>query len=565
MDLSRVKSNNVIITNPDIVKYFREDLNFGIYLEYFTHGSHKILNWTCPTCLKTDILSIYAKITRKYNCLYCDKILPSEKYNLFTEYFNICKEWSSKNKKSPTKYLPSSNKQKIWECIKKHEWSARISDRTKNNSGCPYCQGKLATNEYNLLTENFEICKEWSSKNKKSPTKYLPSSGEEVLWECLKYHHEWFAIISNRTKNNTGCPYCSGRLPSKEYNLFIINPELCKEWSSKNKLLPTEYTPSSHKSVIWECLKCFYEWNATINSRNSNQSGCPKCAKINNSKGEIFTEEYLNKNNIKYKPQKKFKELGNLSYDFYLSSIKLLIEYDGIQHFNSERQFGKKDVFEIQLIRDFKKTLYAKHKGYNLLRIPYIYLNKINIVLNYYFSLENPKQIYCYGDKEKDIPIFIKRIYKYHENIIFSTQIPEIISYIRNMKNCELCYNSDIECYKCQKLYVLELVVKDLDKLKIKYELKKSVHGLIFDFYILEKNLLIDIGYRHTLVENISDKNDNLSYNQNKVSIKYGYKLLRVNYYNAYFIRDVLNKYYSLENKLSIPRAPPETNVMSDI
>lgn len=53
---------------------------------------------------------------------------------------------------------------------------------------------------------------------------------------------------------------------------------------------------------------------------------------IEEYKGEKFIQNWLDKNNIKYEPQKKFNDLKDklsLSYDFYLPEQKVLIEYQG--------------------------------------------------------------------------------------------------------------------------------------------------------------------------------------------------------------------------------------------
>ncbi len=467
MELSRVKPNNIMITDPRMKNFFREDLNPGKFLEYYTRGSNVPLNWSCPTCNLHDKLKIKDRIKRKNDCLYCDHIVASQWYNLEMEYPILCKEYSKDNP------LPASA--------------------------------------------------------------FLPNSHESVKWECIKIH-TWFATIYNRV-NGANCGKCSGKIASDEYNLFIINPELCNEWDYiKNTRHPRGYTPKSDEIVPWICLKCKHEWDAEIKSR-ANGTGCPICA---SSKGEKFLKQYLDENNIQYKPQKKFtKELGQLSYDFEILNQKLLIEFDGEQHYKYIKHFHSKNIsFKTQLERDFRKTLFCLNNGYKLLKIPYSYLNRINEILDYYFSLENPKQIYCHHKETNSINI--RRVYKYHEDIRFSTDIPRYISYITNMKSCELCCKLDSDCYECQKNYVLELVAKDLDKLKIKYELKKSIDDYLFDLYLSEKNLLVDIGYRNTLIEDNPDKN--------LAIMKYGHKLLRINHFDAYFIKDVLNKYNNIVN-----------------
>jgi very-short-patch-repair endonuclease len=65
-----------------------------------------------------------------------------------------------------------------------------------------------------------------------------------------------------------------------------------------------------------------------------------------------------------------------LPYDFYLPERKILIEYQGIQHYSIQRFGGMelekaKKNFEEQQIKDEIKEKYAKNNGYLFLKINY--------------------------------------------------------------------------------------------------------------------------------------------------------------------------------------------------
>lgn len=69
--------------------------------------------------------------------------------------------------------------------------------------------------------------------------------------------------------------------PLPENSLAEDNPSLCNEWHpTKNMpLVPQNFTPNSGQKVWWLC-EIGHEWEATIDSRNSNQrpSSCPYCS-----------------------------------------------------------------------------------------------------------------------------------------------------------------------------------------------------------------------------------------------------------------------------------------------
>jgi len=137
----------------------------------------------------------------------------------------------------------------------------------------------------NLLDAYPNIANEWHPRlNAKSPCDVTAHSHQHAWWVC-NCGHEWKAVINNRTSNGTTCPYCSGRLPTKETSLGAAFPDLVAEWHpTKNKLTPYEVTPFSHKSVWWRC-KTGHEWKSLVSNRTNIRSGCPYC------KGNLYTQE----------------------------------------------------------------------------------------------------------------------------------------------------------------------------------------------------------------------------------------------------------------------------------
>jgi DNA-directed RNA polymerase subunit RPC12/RpoP len=92
-------------------------------------------------------------------------------------------------------------------------------------------------------------------------------------------------MIGSRTKHKgTGCPYCSGRFPTKEKNFKNSRPNLVKEFHpTKNGNLKIEsLTIYSGKKVWWLCSKG-HEWMTRVSHR-SNGSNCPECFNISRKK-----------------------------------------------------------------------------------------------------------------------------------------------------------------------------------------------------------------------------------------------------------------------------------------
>ena len=126
--------------------------------------------------------------------------------------------------------------------------------------------------------------------------------------------------------------------------------------------------------------------------------GCPHCIVPNISRGEVYVKNYLDKNKIKYIAQKKFDDLKDknfLSYDFYLPNYKILIEYQGIQHYRKIERFGGIDNFNKQQYHDYLKADYANKNGYKLLEINYRYntQQKVNHFLHKKYYLNNVRSV----------------------------------------------------------------------------------------------------------------------------------------------------------------------------
>ena len=114
------------------------------------------------------------------------------------------------------------------------------------------------------------------------PENVVSGSHNKAWWKCSK-GHEWNAVIKSRT-NGHGCPYCSGRKPSKDNNLKVKYPDIAEEWhpNKNGDLRPEEVTCRSNKKIWWICSKG-HERYITVDKRTSGR-GCPHCHRERKSK-----------------------------------------------------------------------------------------------------------------------------------------------------------------------------------------------------------------------------------------------------------------------------------------
>lgn len=204
--------------------------------------------------------------------------------NLAKLFPQLALEWDyeKNNDITPEQVSAHTAKKVWWKCTNGHSYESQVCNRTdsKNKTACPYCQNRKVLAGFNDLQSQFpQIAAEWDyEKNApNTPQMYGKKSNQKVWWICSK-GHRFQAIIGNRTKNGTGCPYCSGRnVVLGETDLVTKFPQIAAEWDyAKNAINPHEVPAHSNKSFWWRC-KLNHGYMARVNNR-INGTGCPYCA-----------------------------------------------------------------------------------------------------------------------------------------------------------------------------------------------------------------------------------------------------------------------------------------------
>jgi hypothetical protein len=236
----------------------------------------------------------------------------------------------------------------------------------------------------------------------------LPES--KVRCVCLHCNKEWVGDIdkvvsSKRIKISCGCletkkicPVCK-HINSNGFVKICINCgykfdknckslaeeyiDISKDWDYTNNIMFPTYVSSRYsKKINWICHKCGYTWSASPHHRTSKDTtGCPKCA---SSKGEEKICDILDKYNISYIREYKFKDCiykRELPFDFYISLLNTCIEYQGawheIPHWSSNGEENLKSTKK----RDNIKRKFCKKEKIKLLEIHYSDFDKIEEIL----------------------------------------------------------------------------------------------------------------------------------------------------------------------------------------
>lgn len=216
---------------------------------------------------------------------------------------------------------------------------------------------------------------------------YIPISNVEdyknvatsMKYICPK-HGEQTTNLSH-LREGKGCPICGHESASMKTK--ISHEELERRLAEKELKIISKYD-NLHSVAIFQCLlHPNVQFKARISDVIYSDVKCPAC---HESKGEKKIRLWLEKHNIYFEPQKRFKELfryksqNKLSYDFYIPSLNILIEYQGQFHDGTAWQQTKEHYAE-QKIRDAMKKEYAQNNGYNFIEIWYWDYKNIESIL----------------------------------------------------------------------------------------------------------------------------------------------------------------------------------------
>jgi hypothetical protein len=302
------------------------------------------------------------------------------KYNSFSiENIKLWCEINNKNFTLVSDKYETNNKNLQWKCNQEGcgeifylPWSKIISNR-----GCHYCSGKKVGISNCLATKKPQLANEWNpSKNiNLTPFDVTCGSDKMIWWKC-ENNHEWKTTVSNRTSGKK-CPYCYGNV-KKTHNQFV--KEVYDLVKDEYEIL-SNYVNAQTKVLVKHTL-CKTEYKVTPHMFINNGRRCPVCCE---TKGEKAVRKWLEDNKVYFLVQKEFDGLtgvggGNLSYDFYLPHLNLLIEYQGQFHDGSNGDVTKLNL-EKQQEHDKRKRYYAEQNGIKLLEIWYWDYDNVDKIL----------------------------------------------------------------------------------------------------------------------------------------------------------------------------------------
>ena len=266
-------------------------------------------------------------------------------------------------------------------CPYGHEWSVSFNFFKNRDVRCPKCKGVA---KYTL----YEVKEIFKKENYTLLSDKYEGNLKKMEIECDK-GHKYLASLSLFLTGKR-CPYCKG---NAKHNYVEIKNAIEKDGY---KLLSKEYNGAYSKLTV-RCLKG-HEYEVTWHNFQKGRR-CPACN--NNYKGEKAIADVLEDIGIDFIRQYSLKELyyknkkAKLSFDFYIPSLNIAIEYDGEQHFKPIDFAGKGEEwaisqFELTKVRDNIKDEYCTKNNIELIRIPYLEFKNIEKILTHKILFKRP-------------------------------------------------------------------------------------------------------------------------------------------------------------------------------
>ena len=243
-------------------------------------------------------------------------------------------------------------------CLKHGLFRQRACDHYTYGDICPKC----SKDRERLGLEAFlaKAAMIHNGKYNYKKIKYLPTTSAMVKIICP--HHGTFIQRADSHLSGCGCPTCGKGALRKTTEQFINESKAL--FPNKFTYEYTKYIHNKHK-IILTCIR-HGPFTTTPNQHLSHGASCPKC---HSSFGEILLRLYLNKYGIAAIEQYR---LGTLhKFDFAIPDAKILIEFDGQQHFEPVEKFGGVEGFNKRKRNDAIKTELSVLAGYDLIRFNY--------------------------------------------------------------------------------------------------------------------------------------------------------------------------------------------------
>lgn len=279
-----------------------------------------------------------------------------------------------------------NNKTKVCIICPEHGEFWQAPSNHLSGQECPICKGKIKINTENFIKRAIEV---HGNKYRYDKVEYKDMN-TKVCIICPE-HGEFWQTPSNHLQGK-GCSACGLKTIVKKQTK---NTEYFIEMSKLIHGCRYDYTRVEYicatKKVCIICPEHGEFWQSPNNHLNG--QGCPKCK---TSFGENKIEDFLTLMGIEHIRQYRINidpqmfSRNNIKVDFYLPKLNVIIEFNGVQHYEKIPFFHRDDdAFARQVDRDKRLRQYCKQHKINLIEIKYDQIDNIDKILNKKLKIKN--------------------------------------------------------------------------------------------------------------------------------------------------------------------------------
>ena len=181
---------------PEVAKEWHPIKNGKLSPRDITKGSSKKVWWICEKGHEWKT-AVRNRTTLGNSCPYCWGRYATKNSNLQNLNPELAKEWhpTKNDNLTPKDVTPYSNKKVWWMCDRKHEWEAKISNRSRGN-GCPYCISATSQLELRFFTEYKYLFKNVTHRMK------IEGHECDIFVPCLKFGIEIDSLYWHKYRVN---------------------------------------------------------------------------------------------------------------------------------------------------------------------------------------------------------------------------------------------------------------------------------------------------------------------------------------------------------------------------
>lgn len=368
-------------TNELFIKEIKNKVgNEYVFLEEYINSKEKIhcLHTTCGNRWKVSPNNFLNKSSRCPKCNY--RKMAKRRTKTSEEFVEEVSRISKGDYTPLDKYTHGLQEIKMRHNVCGTVWAVRPITFTSQGQRCPRCTSEKIAKKFRKGTLKYRSeVEELTGGEYEVLGKYGNNNKVKIKHKHVVCGHIYYARPHDFLAGNR-CPLCFGTpLKSRESFIGDVFKIHGGEYTAEG-----EYINNMTKIEVIH-NNCGLKYKVTPNSILSG-SGCPNCNK-NKSKGEEMVSKILKDMGVSYTEQysiENLKNKNNLRFDFavfFENKKKLLIEYDGVQHFKPIEYFGGDKGLEYQRMNDNIKNKYCAENNIELLRIPYWKFNEIEEIV----------------------------------------------------------------------------------------------------------------------------------------------------------------------------------------